>query len=203
MTRTYFLFISLISLLVACNATDNSPEAIRERLLKGEFDAYSHTQRVPCDSLVSDSLGVYRYNDSLFTGVCYENFPNLNVKLVERQIFRGKMHGHHLLYTPKGDTISVNLYNQGKLIRKSLGKSEVVNCEALETSQNLAGEEIKLYFGTPYDGTCHRYYPAPDTNQIYISIPYHKGRVDGELIIYDRQGNILVKEKYDNGMKID
>jgi antitoxin component YwqK of YwqJK toxin-antitoxin module len=192
-------FLFIILLIVSCSGKDNSPEAIRERLLQGEFDAYSHTQRVPCDSLDLDSLGYYRYNDSLFTGVCYENFPNQNVKLRERQIFRGQMHGHHILYTPKGDTISINLYNQGKLIRKSMGKSEVVHCDDLEDGLNSSGEEVKLYFGAPYDGSCNRYFPEPDTAQVYITIPYHQGKVDGEMIVYDKLGNILIKETYKNG----
>jgi hypothetical protein len=192
-----------ILLLVACGGVDNSPEAVRERLLQGEFDAYVHTQRVECDSLYVDSLGFYRLSDSLFTGVCFTNFPNQQVKFEERQIFRGQMHGHHLLFTPKGDTISVNLYNQGKLLRKSIGKGEVVNCDSLQVEIHADGSEISTYFGAPYNGTCHRYYPEPDTQQVYLTIPYSNGKVHGEMFIYDKQGNVLVKEVYNEGEKIE
>jgi antitoxin component YwqK of YwqJK toxin-antitoxin module len=196
------VFIFLAVTFIGCSSS-NSPEEIRERLLKGEFDAYTHTQRIHCDSLIVDSNDVYFIHDTvLFTGVCFENYPNVNSKLREKQIFQGKLHGHHLLYSMRGDTISMNLYKEGKLIRKSIGKEEIVHCDSLKSGQNLAGDDILLYFDEPYNGRCQKFYPAPDTNKVYITIPYHEGKVDGEMIIYDRNGTPILKEFYVNGEKL-
>ena len=171
--------------------------------MKGEFDAYTHTQRIHCDSIYVDSNQVHYLNDTiLFTGVCFKNYPNIDSKLEEKQIFQGKLHGHHLLYSMRGDTISMNLYKDGKLIRKSIGKEEIVHCDSLQTGQNLAGDDIMLYFDEPYNGRCQKFYPAPDSNKVYITIPYHEGKVDGEMIIYDRTGTPILKEFYVNGEKM-
>ena len=201
MYKIVFL-IATTALLIGCSSS-NTPEEIRERLLKGEFDAYTFTQRVHCDSIFIDSNDVHYINDTLlFTGVCFKNFTYVDSKLEEKQIFQGKLHGHHLLYSMRGDTISMNLYQNGKLIRKSIGKEEIVHCDSLKTGQNLAGDDILLYFDEPYNGRCQKFYPAPDSNKVYITIPYHEGKVDGEMIIYDKTGAPILKEFYVNGKKI-
>jgi len=191
----------IFSLFIGC--TSNSSEEIRERLLKGEFDAYTETQRIHCDSLYIDSNETHFVNDTtLFTGVCFKNYQNMDAKLEEKQIFQGKLHGHHLLYSMRGDTISMNLYKNGVLIRKSIGKEETVHCDSLRPGQNLAGEDILLYFDEPYNGRCQKFYPAPDSTIVYIVIPYHQGKVDGEMIIYDKSGSPILKEFYVNGEKL-
>ena len=201
MYKLVFL-ITLSAILLGCSSS-NTPEEIRERLLKGEFDAYTFTQRVHCDSIFVDSNDVHYINDTLlFTGVCFKNYTNVDSKLEEKQIFQGKLHGHHLLYSMRGDTISMNLYKNGKLIRKSIGKEEIVHCDSLKPGQNLAGDDILLYFDEPYNGRCQKFYPAPDSNKVYITIPYHEGKVDGEMIIYDKTGAPILKEFYVNGEKL-
>lgn len=202
-TMRTLLYLCSLALVASSCGPSNSPEEIRERLLKGEFDAYTHTERVHCDSIYIDSNNVHCYPDTLlFTGVCYENYPNVETTLKEKQLFQGKLHGHELLYSMRGDTISMNLYKNGKLIRKSIGKEEVVHCDSLEAGQNLAGEDILLYFDEPYNGKCQKFYPAPDSDKVYITIPYHQGKVDGEMIIFDKNGTPILKEFYVNGEKM-
>jgi antitoxin component YwqK of YwqJK toxin-antitoxin module len=198
----FIYFFSFLFVFAGCAPSD-SPEDIRERLLKGEFDAYTLTERIHCDSIYIDSNDVHYINDTtLFTGVCFENYPNVDSKLKEKQIFQGKLHGHELLYSMRGDTISMNLYKNGRLIRKSIGKEEIVHCDSLTAGENLAGEDILLYFDEPYNGKCQKFYPAPDSNIVYIIIPYHEGKVDGEMIIYDKAGIPILKEFYVNGEKL-
>lgn len=194
------VFLVFLMLLVACN--ESKKQDVSERLLKGEFSAYESLPEVHCDSLTLDSLdNTYKVDDTVFTGVCFTTYHNTNSQLENRQIFQGKLHGNRILYSPKGDTLSVNLYNHGKLIRESIGESEVCHCDSLETRE-IDEQELKFYFDEPYTGRCKKYYPE-DTTAIYIEARYREGLPHGEMKVYSRDGEVIMSEKYNEGEKIE
>lgn len=197
--KTATIFLLFFTLIVSCG--DDSKN-VSERLLKGEFSAYESLPEVPCDSLTLDSLdNTYKVDDTVFTGVCFTSYHNTNSRLEKRQIFEGKLHGNRILYSPKGDTLSVNLYNHGKLIRESIGEREVCHCDSLETRE-VNEKELKFYFDEPYTGRCKKYYPE-DSTALYIEASYREGLPHGEMKVYSLDGEVIMSEKFSEGEKID
>lgn len=198
--------ICLLSVLIigvfSCQSEGVGTKEAHQRLVSGEFDAYSHFSSVPCAELEEDSLGVYYQSDSLFTGVCYTTYPNSGTKLEIRQIFEGKLHGHRFLLAQTGDTISMNLYRHGKLLRESIGRNEVCHCDSLEIVEK-DGVEYRYYFDAPYTGRCQKFYPESDSTQLYIESNFTNGLLSGKTTVYDRQGNIILEEKYLDGEKLN
>jgi hypothetical protein len=193
----FFVFL----IFSACG--EGETVGVQERLLKGEFEAYGELARVHCDSLYIDSMsGEYSINDSLFTGVCFTHYPNASNDLENRQIFQGKLHGHRIMFGPKGDTLMLNLYNHGQLIRESIGRNEVCLCDSLEVREE-GGKEYRYYFNERYTGRCEKYYPGEDSTQLYIEANYLKGLSHGEMIVYGKDGEVIIREKYLEGEKIN
>ncbi|MCC5922438.1 MAG: hypothetical protein JJT77_01525 [Crocinitomicaceae bacterium] len=201
--KKHLIIVTLLvlGLIYACT-NSNSPEELREKLISGEFDAYHSLPQLPCDSLTIDEKGKYHLGDTLFTGVCFTNYENIAAKLEIRQIFQGELHGYRMMLSPKGDTLSLNLYNHGKLIRASIGENERVNCDSLEVFTNDQGKEVRFYFGEPYTGICERYYSDIDTTAIYMRANYRNGLPEGDLIIFDRAGNEILRETFVRGEKL-
>lgn len=195
--------LMILAALTACSS-DQKPDtkAINKRLLSGDFEMYNHLERCHCDSLIIDSLNIYFENDSLYTGECFLTYPNSTNFYEIRQLFKGQLHGNRIIFSPKGDTLNQNIYNFGKLIRRSVGENEICHCDSLEEAAKLNGDKIMHYFGAPYNGICQRFFPAPDTNKVYLEIPYDSGKIHGEMMIYNRQGKVILKEKYTEGEKI-
>lgn len=173
-----------------------------ELLVSGEFDAYKQLPHIKCDSLKTDSLGLFTYKDSLFTGVCFTNYPNQAEKLEERQIFKGKLHGNRVMFSPKGDTLNLNLYNHGRVIRTFKGTTEVVDCDSLEVREDRKNRQVKYHFGEPFTGRCQKYYTGEDSLQLYLKEEYYRGLKDGESIVYDKNGEVIIKEEYELGERI-
>jgi antitoxin component YwqK of YwqJK toxin-antitoxin module len=199
-----YLFISVFVFFAVGSACNNSNDkAISERLLKGEFDAYQDLDRVHCDSLVEDTIaGEIYFKDSLFSGVCFTYYPNTENELENRQIFKGKYHGHRIMFGPKGDTLMLNLYNHGKLLRESIGNNEVCLCDSLEVIEK-DGKDYSYYFDQPYTGKCEKYYPGEDSSKLYIEENYLRGLSHGEMVVYGKDGDVILKEKYFEGVKVN
>lgn len=199
----FLSIIILLTALIACNTEKNpDTQSINKRLLSGDFEMYDHLETCHCDSLTIDSLNTYYENDSLYTGQCFLTYPNSTEVYEIKQLFRGQLHGNRIILSPKGDTLNQNVYNFGKLIRRSVGEKEVCHCDSLKEVKNPNGDKVMHYFDAPYHGTCQRYFPAPDTNKIYLEVPYESGKIDGDMIIYNRQGDVILKESYSEGEKL-
>lgn len=198
--------VSIILILlafVACQS-DQKPDtqAINNRILSGDFEMYEHLSVCHCDSLTIDSLNTYHQNDSLYTGVCFLTHPNTGKKSEVRQIFKGQLHGNRIDLSLKGDTLIQSIYNLGKLVSRITSELEIVHCDSLQEVANDSGKTLKYYLDAPFNGVCRRFFPEPDTNKVYLEMPYKNGLVDGDMIIYNRQGDEVITEVYENGKKV-
>lgn len=201
-----FLYILSVLLLASCaeeTITDSTEMPTREKLLNGRFDAYEYTVHCNCDEIVKDSTNTYYKNDTIFTGVCFNTYPNSDSKMEEKQIFEGKMHGYYRIYSKEGDTLTASLYLNGEPdVEKDLTPSSCL-CSELETKPGSSDEDIsiKTYKGIPYTGTCKEYYPGLDSTQIYMEIPYFKGLAEGKMIIYDKENTPIMMQRFEKGVE--
>jgi len=195
--------ILVLLTFVACQSEQKpDTKAINNRILSGDFEMYEHLSVYHCDSLRIDSLNTYYKGDSLYTGVCFLNYPKSEKKSEIRQIFKGQLHGNRIELTKQGDTITQSIYNFGKLKSRRTGEVEICHCDSLQEVANTDGEKLMHYKEAPFNGICKRFFPEPDTNQVYLEMPYKNGLVHGDMIIYDRRGNEILTEVYVDGEKV-
>jgi antitoxin component YwqK of YwqJK toxin-antitoxin module len=195
--------ILILLTFVACQSNEKpNTKAINNRILSGDFEMYEHLSICNCDSLTIDSMDTYYKNDSLYTGVCFTNFPESEKKAEIRQIFKGQLHGNRIDLSKQGDTLVQSIYNLGELKSRTTSELQICHCDSLQEVVNDEGETRIHYQETPFNGICNRYFPLPDTNKIYLEMPYKKGLVHGDMIIYDRRGNEILTEVYEDGEKV-
>lgn len=195
--------ILLLTILVACQS-DQKPDTqtINKQILSGDFEMYEHLSTCNCDSLTIDSTDTYYKNDSLYTGVCYTNFLESEKKAEIRQLFKGQLHGNRINLSKQGDTLVQSIYNLGELKSKTTSELQVCHCDSLNEIINEETGKLMYYEDAPFTGICNRYFPLPDTNKIYLEIPYKNGLVHGDMIIYDRRGKEILTEVYEEGEKV-
>jgi antitoxin component YwqK of YwqJK toxin-antitoxin module len=198
--------ITIILVLIAATAceSDQKPDTqtINKHILSGDFEMYEHLSSCNCDSLTIDSTDTYYKNDSLYTGVCYTIFPESEKKAEIRQLFKGQLHGNRINLSKQGDTLVQSIYNLGELKSRTTSEIQICHCDSLNEINTEETEKLKYYREAPFTGICNRYFPLPDTNIVYLEIPYKNGLVDGEMIIYDRRGKEILTEVYDEGEKV-
>tara|TARA_B100000508_G_scaffold55003_2_gene42629 strand:+ start:31686 stop:32288 length:603 start_codon:yes stop_codon:yes gene_type:complete len=197
----YFGFIFIGIILYSCSG--NGPltqEEIAERLSKRDFSVYKQLPSCSCDDL-TEKDGLYYKSDSLYTGNCHLNYPNIDAKYEIRQLYKGELYGNRILLSPKGDTLSQNEYKQGDVIREDVGTKEVCNCDELEKIERADGKKIAKYYNEPFTGICQSFFPAPNDDKIYLEAKYEKGVLNGVTKIYDKNGKVILKERYSNGEK--
>jgi antitoxin component YwqK of YwqJK toxin-antitoxin module len=189
---------------VACQS-DQKPdtEAINKRILAGDFEMYEELSTCYCDSLTIDSLVTYYKNDSLYTGVCFLTYPKSQKQSEIRQIFKGQLHGNLINLSRNGDTLSQTIYNLGEMISRTTSELVMCHCDSLTEIVQPNGEALMQYKEVPFNGVCNRFFPLPDTNKIYLEMPYKNGVVHGDMVIYNRQGEEILTEVYDEGEKVN
>ena len=92
----WLLFV-LIQWLVSCNASNE------------KNNKTSSKNNCPCDDLILDELYNHFYleeRNQPFTGICYELYPNQNIKLT-KEFLNGKLHGNMLRYRADSSKISL------------------------------------------------------------------------------------------------
>lgn len=195
--------ILVLLAITACQADQKfDTKAINQKILAGDFDMYEQLDICRCDSLQTDSLEIYYKNDLLYTGVCFRTFPNSDKKSEVRQIFKGQLHGNRIELSENGDTLVKSIYNLGELVNRITKEPIICPCDSLNEIINEDQETIMYYQNLPFNGICQRYFPAPDTNKIYLEIPYKNGLINGNMIFYNRQGNEILTEPYENGERL-
>lgn len=198
------IIILILLTFVACQSEKKpDTQAINNRILSGDFEMYEHLSVCHCDSLSIDSTDTYYKNDSLYSGVCFKTFPKSNKKSEVRQIFKGQLHGNRIDFSRSGDTLIKSIYNLGELVNRISSELEVCHCDSLNEVQKDNETTLMFYRDTPFNGVCQRFFPAPDTNKVYLEMPYKNGKVDGSMIIYNRQGEEVLTEFYEEGKKVN
>lgn len=197
MRQISFIIISI--LLFSCSQ-ELSKEEIENRIKKRDFTVYKELPSCSCNDL-EEIEGLYYREDSLYTGNCFLNYPNLDQKYEIRQLFLGELHGNRIILSPKGDTISRNEYKKGDVFRENVGE-ETCHCDDLEKFERADGVVIHKYFNDPFTGTCQRFYPAPNDDKIYLEAAYENGKLHGVTKMFDKNGDVILKEKYVEGKKL-
>lgn len=196
-----YLILSLLAvLLFSCNDSTPSKAEIQQRLKERDFTVFKELPSCSCNDL-EEIDGSFYQGDSLYTGNCYLNYPNLDAKYEIRQLYKGEFYGNRILLSPKGDTLSQNEYKHGDMLRQDVGSKEVCECSALETIERADGSVIANYYDTPFTGTCQRFFPAPNDDKVYLEVTYKNGVIHGNTKVYDKNGKVILKEHYVNGEK--
>lgn len=192
-------FLLLIATLFACQNDNLTYGEAKSKLMLGDFEVYEGLSTCDCDSLSKDEEGKYIAADTLYTGTCltyYQDQPEK--KLEAKQIFKGKLHGAYIVYSPVGDTLEFNLYKEGNYIGKSKANAFECNCDSLKVIDLDDEIKQKSLYGFEYNGACIRYYPNSDS-VIYMRENYTNGYLNGAYIVYDRDGNVISEQKYEDG----
>jgi antitoxin component YwqK of YwqJK toxin-antitoxin module len=195
----YLFILSLLTLFISCNVEPNRDEII-QHLEKHDFSVFNKLPSCNCSEL-EDQDGKLTLNNEVYTGTCFSNYPNIEVKYEEQQLFEGELYGYKMIFSPSGDTLSKNEYKQGKVIRKNVGINETCNCEDLVKSTLDDGTEVSLYYDMPFTGICKRFFPPPFETKVYLEAKYKNGKLHGTTRMFDKNENLIYKEKYFNGIK--
>lgn len=189
----YTIGISL--LFVACTSGPaEKPDLIEE----GEVMTSTIADTCMCETLLEDSTGTFYKEEALFTGTCIYNYPETDLKYMVKSILAGKLHGPTTYYDKSGNILVEEIYENGT--KKRSGSGAPLTCDCSELEQLTApGEPLTRFLldGIPYTGKCFESYKNAD--QVYMEVNYEKGLKDGFAIFYDRTGETMYMEKYENG----
>lgn len=189
-------------LAVSCTDSPLTSAEIDKRIQSRDFSVYQELQECSCDELEEQASGYY-LGDSLFTGSCYLNYPNIDARYEVRQIYKGKLHGKRIILSPQGDTLTQNEYKNGIVLRKDVGIKEKCRCDELKEVKLANGSTVAHYFDEPFTGICERYFPAPNEDKVYLESAYKNGLLHGKIKIYNKNGDLILTENYVHGEKID
>lgn len=190
-----FLFITF-SLILFAQCDNSKPEV--DLIQEGTMMNSTVQDTCLCGDLTMDTLGGFSKNDSLFTGVCILNYPDTDLKYVVKGILNGQLHGIVTYYDKIGNILVEEVYENGQ--KKRTGDGAPLACDCAELEQiGSPGETKKRSFldDIPFTGKCLKNYP--NTDQIYMEVNYKSGLLDGFTIFYDKVGETMYMEKYEQG----
>lgn len=152
-----------------------------------------------CTEIDIDSVGTHFYKETPYTGICIQHYPNSTDKYLEKNLLNGLLHGKVIYYGRDGEILIEEIYEGGN--KKRSGNVDVLNCdcselEKIESKMPLVPNRY-LLDDIPYTGTCEKLYP--DSKQVYMSVSYKNGILDGHSIYYNKDGSTLLIERYENG----
>lgn len=193
------LISSLLVFIFMLSCAGNTDSADSSELNSGSMMQSQGLDTCLCNDLDIDTLGSHFFKEDLYTGVCVENYPNSDDKYIEKNLLNGQMHGRVVYYDREGQILLEEVYEEG--VRKRSGDVDVLHCDCSELEliesnmQQVANRH--LLDGIPYSGTCDKFYP--ESNQIYMSVTYKDGLLNGRAIYYNKDGSTMYIEKYDAG----
>jgi len=190
----------IVALLIFSCTQELSQEEVEKRIKSRDFSVFKDLSSCSCNEL-KEAEDLYYKDDSLYTGNCYLNYPNLDQKYEIRQLYKGELYGNRIILSPKGDTLSQSEYKKGDLFRENIGK-ETCDCEELEKFERADGVVIHKYFNDPFTGVCQRFHPGSNNKKVYLEAQYENGKLHGSTKIYDKNGSLILEEKYIKGEKI-
>lgn len=193
-----FVLVIASVFIFSCSTDGNQSEDIAN----GSVNTVADLDTCQCHEL-KQSNGDWMKNDLLFTGVCIENYPETDLKYIEKNFLSGKLHGKVNYYDKNGGLLLEELYENGKSVRSGNVDNLECNCSELVLIQSSANSEVKRYSldNIPFTGKCFEYYPNSD--QLYIQAYYKNGALDGYTTYFGRDGKTLYMEKYSSGELIN
>lgn len=190
---------SLLALILMFSCSGNNEAADSTELDSGSMMQSQELDTCLCNDLDVDTMGIHYYKEETYTGVCVEYFPGSEEKYLEENLLNGQVHGRVIYYDREGQVLLEEIYEEG--VRKRSGDVDVLHCDCSELElvesnmQQVANRHV--LDGIPYSGTCDKYYS--DSDQIYMSVSYKDGLLNGRTIYYNRDGSTMLIEKYEIG----
>ncbi|MCB9224744.1 MAG: hypothetical protein R2780_07365 [Crocinitomicaceae bacterium] len=194
--RFYILTILIGSILVSCGNEETKGNSILDT---GTVKHSGDLDTCACNELDIDSLGMHLKNSSKYTGICYENYPETDIKYIEKNILNGQLHGKITYFDKAGEIILEEIYEGGN--KKRSGEVEFITCHCselakIETPGNVS--PVRYFLDEiPFTGSCEEYYP--ESKQVYMEVTYENGFVNGFTTYFNKDGSVLLIEKYENG----
>ncbi|MFK8044417.1 MAG: hypothetical protein AB8B72_02900 [Crocinitomicaceae bacterium] len=182
------IFFSIFLIVVSCTETKKSskPESF------GKNKSLGTVTNCPCDSIRENAYKILMKDGKPYTGICYTNYPDTEIKYIEKQILDGELNGTITYFSRSGEVLYEEKFEQGNF-QVDL-KSEDIKCDCLDLKRKK--ESKKIYFkGQVFEGTCFSNFP--ETEQPYMEINYKNGLRDGYTKYYSKSGSILYTEMYD------
>lgn len=153
-----------------------------------------------CTEVITDSLGIHLKDGKPFTGTCESYYDDNGKRYLEQNMLEGKLHGKVSYYDREGNLILGEYYENGRQIRS--GQTEIgLSCDCSELlSQTVQSMQVYKLDGIPFTGKCTKKYP--ESSQVYMESNYKNGLLNGYTIYYDREGETILMEKYENGEQV-
>jgi hypothetical protein len=186
MKRIIVFLVSLFIIFNSCTTTQND-----EQIELGENMQSKPMETCNCDSLELNGE-LLSFEGTIFTGLCFLNYPMSDQRYVEKQILDGKIHGNVVYYDKNDNVLFEEMYINGVQDKNE----DYCNCSDLVVEQK--GEIKKNYLnGKPFTGKCEDFFL--DTEQVYLEANYIGGQLDGFVNYYSKNGNVVMIQKYELG----
>ena len=190
----YIIYLIIPFYLFGCGEEIELSEATDT----GTINTIDIKEECNCGDLLLNADSLVTFNDSLFTGMCYSNYPGTESRYVEKHYLTGALHGKIFYYDKEGNVIAEEEYAHGVNTLSATESFVPCLCSELRTEEGVNGAPNKKYKNTlPFTGICHEYFPGTET--IYMEISYQNGILHGFCKYYDIEGNQLYMEEYNKG----
>ena len=186
--------VMLSFLIIGCGEKIELTEATEA----GTINTIDQGEECACEDLMVNSDSLMTFNDKLFTGMCYSDYPETDMRYVEKHYLSGVLHGKIFYYDKEGAIIAEEEYTNGINTLSATESFVPCLCSELRTETGVNGAPNKKYKNTlPFTGICHEYFKGTET--VYMEISYQNGILHGYCKYYDREGNQLYMEEYNKG----
>jgi len=202
MSKFFSLILILLPMFAILNSCGYSHEEIQTRVVSGDYDIYAELPFCDCGDLSTNDAGVLiTQKQEAYTGTCSRNYPETEKVMEERQILNGKLYGYVSIYDMEGNLMTKTLYKDGILLSARGENAITCSCKELtDYTDTLTGIKYKIYNSQFFTGTCENFY-ADST--LALKAEYREGLNHGILTVYDKNGEAILTEKYDEGELID
>lgn len=199
--RQFLLVFPLIFTAVVMVACGGEKQDGSEFIVQGEMASVALQDTCSCDDLIEDENGNTFLDTAIYTGVCRLNYPNTEIQYMTKDYMNGQLHGEVTYFDREGNVLVEEIYVNGS--KKRSGEGAPISCDCSELEQKMVvgeSQPIFLLDGLPFTGVCNEKYPNSD--QTYIEIHYDNGLRNGFATYFDKMGNSMFTEKYEDGVLV-
>ncbi len=192
----FLLASHLLFVLVSCGGEKGQTSTTSGNMMVANIQ-----DTCSCDELTADTTGLFSKKGKVFTGVCFNNYPNSEARYLEKNLLEGQLHGKVTYFSKEGDVLMEEIYEYGSSKRSST--SGDLNCDCSELKIAGTIQDISKYTldDIAFTGVCSKHYP--DGGKVYMSSTYKDGLLDGSTTYYDRNGETLYVEIYETGIHVN